>query len=229
VPRDGFVVPEGKNMRRSIREFGAYAKENWGLSVRFWEATNLNFAAAGVLLTIPIAWLLAVGWEVVFSNFALRLAVDFSSVFLLVMLLIITPFRMWLAQRGRAEAAEAALLRSSAAAEPISLLELAQVAECDFGWDLFSKSAASGWQAWDLKSGLEHAASRGIVEFDGKTFRLYSSPPPDNPFLRRDELFEEIQRAEWVNQKLQISIPGSNFGIVSTNFELMICSKDVKK
>ena len=109
------------------------------------------------------------------------------------------------------------------ASEPISLLDFARLAEWRCGWDLFSKSESSGWQTWDLINGLRHAANDNKLAFEGKRFKIYSSPP-DNPFVRRDELFMKIEPKDWYGLMLTISVPGSSFGIVEDKFELSICS-----
>jgi len=131
------------------------------------------------------------------------------------------PFWMWMADRS--QSAEAMLRANSGDVEPTSLLDFARLAEQQYGWDLFSMSHVSGWQTWDFKSGLEHAANDGQVKFEGKHFGVFSSPPL-SPFLRDDEFFQEIERGDWVKYSLRIDIPGMNFGMAPSNFEIAIRS-----
>jgi hypothetical protein len=106
----------------------------------------------------------------------------------------------------------------SGAPEPISFLALAHIAELDFKWELFSEAPRAGWQAWDLKAGLEHAANDGAIIFEGKVFTHEPSP---NPFFRRDALYTQIDRPDWLERGLRICIPGLSLKD-ATNFDITI-------
>lgn len=137
--------------------------------------------------------------------------------------LLLAPYWMWLEQATQSEAALPVEKEHAEPAVPISLLELSQLADREFGWKLTSGDPSSGWQTWDLSDGLKHAANNGVLGFEGKRFAIYSSPP-DNPFLRRGELFQKIESSDWHRLMLTISVPGSDFTMATDNFELSICS-----
>ncbi len=142
--------------------------------------------------------------------------------------LVLAPYRLEREradrEQSRADAEKSRADKSThAEAQPIDLLDFARMAEANFGWELFSGSASAGWQTWDLRSALEHAANAGIIKFEGKRFGIFSSPP-DSPFLRRDELYREIERKDWLEQNLRIDVPGLQFSVPVANFDISILS-----
>ncbi|HML28165.1 MAG TPA: hypothetical protein PKE16_04870 [Hyphomicrobium sp.] len=207
-------------MHPHLQDALSYFLENCRLSLKLWEKANLIFAGAGALIAIPVSWAFAAGWEFVWAPSAIHYLAIFPGTYLLTMFLVVTPFRMWTDQKRQAEAVRAEAKKD----EPLSLLDFARLAEEKFGWDLFSDSASTGWQTWDLTDGLKHAANESVLTFEGKRFAIYSSPP-DNPFLRRGELYQKIEPGEWLKLMLTISVPGSKFASAIDNFELSICSE----
>lgn len=108
----------------------------------------------------------------------------------------------------------------AAPAGPITILELAEIADRDFGWKLTSDHPSSGWENWDFKDGLQHAANEGILQFEGKDFGRHE--PSTNPFVRRSRLFTSVNREDWAKHLLQIIIPYDSFRETNGNFDNQI-------
>lgn len=64
-----------------MRDLRDYLRQNWHLSIHFWEFANINFAATGALIALIVSWMVADGWQFVWTNLGLRLLTIFPGPF----------------------------------------------------------------------------------------------------------------------------------------------------
>lgn len=133
-----------------------YIAENLRLSVRVWEAANLGFAATGAMIALVVA-ALASQWEFTIMNYGLRLLAIFLGTFLLVMIFVITPFRMWAAQKREVD-------NLTRFPERISFVDLAALAESDYEWTFGNDS----FESLDFIRALRQAAGDEYLAIDGR-------------------------------------------------------------
>lgn len=121
----------------------------------------------------------------------------------------VAAFAVWLEQDNR--------MRALDVRHPvrISLIDLAHVAEHEFGWNF-----SSGWEALDLSTGLGHAGSDGMLTLEGK--KITWSYVPDRPETRARFFYEPIPREMWAAEQLELYITAlPEFG-GATNFDIYI-------
>jgi hypothetical protein len=140
-----------------MRDLRQYLLENWRLSLHFWERANLMGAAVAAIFAIPITAWLTVEW----TTLGQRILIIFPGVFLLTLMLAVTPFRMWLSQRAKLREHERR--DEAVAAKSVSLMDVRRIAAEEFGWDFNSYSDQLIGLMGGLRQAAVHTAKTNIV------------------------------------------------------------------
>jgi hypothetical protein len=166
-------------------------KDVWAyIKACFWSALALRQAARAIIsfvvavLAVPLLYLMGGALEL--TEKGLWWGAAWLTFTTLLLMFVIAPFFLWREYR------EASI--PTLPVDPITYVELAQIAVRDFGWNFGSR-----WEALDFENCMRQACSAGALMMEAK-----ANPDNISERFRDQHLPVEIPRDAWRERRLYI-------------------------